>query len=184
MMFEVKKNLIPGCFELVPRKIKDERGHFVKIFHCDAFKKLGLNTDWREEYYSVSRKGVLRGLHFQLPPHDHEKLVYCVSGEVFDVIVDLRMGSPMYGRHALFQLDAVNAGMIYIPKGCAHGFYCLSDTATVMYKVSSVYSPQSDTGIRWDSLDIPWPDNNPVLSSRDAGFKPFDDFTSPFVWNR
>ena len=184
MMFDVINSPVPGCFGLAPRKMEDDRGCFVKTFHREAFEELGLNTDWREEYYSVSRKGVLRGLHFQLPPHDHEKLVYCTSGEVLDVVVDLRAGSPMYGRHTLFQLNAAKANMIYIPRGCAHGFYTVSDMAAMMYKVSSVYAPESDTGVLWDSLDIPWPDRKPVLSARDAGFKPFGDFISPFVWSR
>ncbi len=180
----VQETEIPGCFEIIPTIIRDDRGCFIKTFHQGLFEQLGLETAWREEYYSTSRKGVLRGLHFQLPPHDHEKLVYCTSGAVIDVVIDLRIGSPMYGRHALFQLDAASASMIYIPKGCAHGFYVLSDTAIMMYKVSSIYAPESDAGILWNSLDIPWPDHAPLLSARDAGFNSFNDFVSPFKWSR
>mgnify|MGYP001497880593 FL=1 len=139
MTFEVRNTPIPGCVELLPRKLYDERGYFVKTYHRNFFRALGLNTDWREEYFSVSRRGVLRGLHFQLPPHDHEKLVYCTSGEVFDVVVDLRTSSPTYGRHALFQLSDSTAAMVYIPKGCAHGFYAVSDTATMMYKIGRAH---------------------------------------------
>ena len=179
----VQETEIPGCFEIIPNILKDGRGCFIKTFHQQLFEQHGLETDWREEYYSTSRKGVLRGLHFQLPPHDHEKLVYCTSGAVIDVVIDLRTGSPMYGRHALFQLDATAARIIYIPKGCAHGFYVVSDTAIMMYKVSSIYAPESDAGILWNSLDIPWPDHAPVLSVRDAGFPSFDDFESPFKWS-
>lgn len=180
MMFKKIETSIPGCFELIPRKIEDDRGWFVKTFHHNVYENLGFETDWREEYYSVSHKGVLRGLHFQLPPHDHEKLVYCTFGEVIDAVVDLRVGSPMYGQHVLFQLNAAKANMIYISKGCAHGFYTVSDTATMMYKVSSIYAPDADIGVLWNSLDIRWPDQSPVVSVRDAGFKAFNDFISPF----
>ena len=184
MILEKRETAIPGCFELVPRKTEDERGCFVKTFHRNDFESLGLETEWREEYYSVSRKGVLRGLHFQLPPHDHVKLVYCTSGEVLDAVVDLRVGSPMYGRHVLFQLNAPQANMIYIPRGCAHGFYTVSDTATMMYKVSTVYAPEADGGVLWNSLGIPWPDRNPVISKRDTEFAPFAEFKSLFQFQK
>lgn len=184
MHFERLETYIPGCFELTPRKINDERGCFVKTYHFDAFKEHGLDTDWREEYYSVSHKGVLRGLHYQSPPHDHAKLVYCTSGEVLDVVVDLRVGSPMFGKFTIFQLTACKANMIYIPRGCAHGFYTISDSATMMYKVTSVYAPSNDTGIHWNSVGISWPDTKPIVSLRDNSLIFFSDFISPFAWGR
>lgn len=183
MILEKLETTVPGCFELIPRKMEDARGCFVKTFHRDTFQEYGMETEWREEYFSISHRGVLRGLHFQLPPHDHAKLVYCMSGEMLDAVVDLRVGSPMYGRHILFRLSAADTKMIYIPKGCAHGFYTLSESATMMYKVGTVYAPEADTGILWDSVDIPWPDNDPLISVRDSGFRPFAEFVSPFVWS-
>lgn len=179
-MFEITQTDIPNCFKVASRRMEDARGWFVKTYHAPTFKELGLQTDWNEEYYSVSRKGVLRGLHFQLPPHDHEKIVYCASGEVLDVVVDLRVGSPMYGRHEVFNLSSDKATMIYIPKGCAHGFYTKSDSAIMMYKVSSVYAPDSDAGILWSSLDIAWPSKHLIISDRDKAFAPFNAFVSPF----
>lgn len=179
-MFDKLDTNIPGCFELIPRKMADERGCFVKTFHRNAFEEICLGIDWREEYYSVSNKGVLRGLHFQLPPHDHEKLVYCTSGEVLDAVVDLRVGSPMYGQHVMFKLNAAKANMIYIPKGCAHGFYTVSDSATMMYKVSSVYAPEADAGVLWSSAGILWPNIEPIISDRDKSFMPLNVFKSPF----
>lgn len=182
-MIGMKESGIYGCIELQPKVIRDERGVFVKTFHKDHFAEMGLQTMWAEEYYSISRKGVLRGLHFQLPPHDHEKLVYCVAGEVMDVVVDLRNGSPTYGQYARFALDSETAKMVYIPRGLAHGFYTLSDSAMMMYKVSSVYAPDHDAGIFWNSVDVPWPDTHPILSQRDREFPPFSSFVSPFLFN-
>jgi dTDP-4-dehydrorhamnose 3,5-epimerase len=181
MIFTRTDLAVDGCYELVPRKMEDDRGLFVKTFHRDAFAEQGLETEWQEEYYSVSRKGVLRGLHFQLPPHDHVKLVYCPSGTVLDAVLDLRIGSPTYGCHAMVELSARKANMVYIPKGVAHGFYTLSDEAIMIYNVSSVYAPHADVGLLWNSAEIPWPDREPLLSPRDRAFPRFSDFTSnPF----
>lgn len=176
MPFEKRETAIPGCFELIPRVHSDERGLFVKTFHDEEFRALGLETDFREEYYSVSKKGVLRGLHFQKPPHDHAKVAYCARGRVFDAVLDLRRDSPSFGRYFCSELGAEKANMIYIPKGCAHGFYALSDAAALFYKVTSVYSPGSDSGILWNSAGIPWPGRNPLLSDRDANFETLDQY--------
>ena len=178
---QIRETGIPGCFEITPHLFTDERGSFVKTFHQDLFQQHGLETEWREEYYSVSRKGVLRGLHFQVPPHDHAKLVYCTAGMVLDAVLDLRVGSPAYQRHELFELNAETAHMLYLPKGVAHGFYTLSDSATMMYKVSTVYAPACDTGILWNSAGIPWPDSHPVVSQRDGNLPELSDFSdNPF----
>jgi dTDP-4-dehydrorhamnose 3,5-epimerase len=179
-MMEFIPSRIPGCFEIQPVVFKDERGLFVKTFHEQVFAQHGLETHFAETYYSRSYKGVLRGLHFQVPPYDHAKLVYCIAGRVKDVVVDLRVGSPTYGEFASFLLSAETANMVYVPRGLAHGFYTLSDSAIMMYKVTSVYSPQHDTGIRWDSVGIDWPNDNPIISERDRQFVPLADFQSPF----
>ena len=139
-----------------------------------------LRTDWAEEYYSVSVKGVLRGFHFQLPPHDHDKLVYCPSGQVLDVVLDLRTGSPSFGKHCIFDLNGDMANVLYIPKGCAHGFFTRSDQALMMYKVTSVYAPDADAGILWSSAGVTWPDVTPQISARDASFPALSQFCSPF----
>jgi len=174
--------VIPGCFEVHPRVMADLRGRFVKTFHCKVFQQFGLSTDFMEEYYSVSCRHVLRGLHFQIPPFDQCKLVYCVEGEVLDAIVDLRKGSPTFGQHALFQLKASQANMLFMASGIAHGFYVTSSQAIMMYKVTTVYSANHDLGILWNSANIPWPDVAPVLSSRDQQFPSFTEFHSPFVF--
>jgi dTDP-4-dehydrorhamnose 3,5-epimerase len=179
---EIKETKIPGCYEIYPKVLKDERGFFIKTFHQEIFKKYHLETNFAEEYYSFSHRNVFRGLHFQLPPHDHIKMVYCVEGEVMDVVVDLRKGSPTYGDFATFKLSAEAANIIYIPAGLAHGFYVTSESALMMYKVSTVYAPEQDTGILWSSINIPWIKNNPIVSQRDQSFIPLSKFDSPFSY--
>ena len=181
-MFELKHTGISGCFQIQPNILSDVRGRFIKIFHKNTFIKLGLNTDFVEEYYSNSHLGVLRGLHFQNPPVEHIKLVYCVQGEVFDVLLDLRVGSPTYGKTAKVTLNADLGNYLYIPKGLAHGFCVTSDKATLVYKVSTVYSPKHDSGILWNSVNIDWPTKSPLLSSRDLSFPSLKEFVSPFVY--
>ncbi len=173
---------IHGCFEIQPDIHRDNRGTFIKTFHESAFKESGLTTSFAEEYHSLSKKGVLRGLHFQIPPHDHIKVIYAASGKIFDAIVDLRVGSPTYGEHAIFELSDENASLLYLPSGIAHGFYVLSDYALVMYKVTTTYAPEHDTGILWNSVGIPWPDTSPIMSERDKTFPSLDEFDNPFFF--
>ena len=178
----MKKNetTIVGCFELQPKVFKDERGRLVKTFHKPSFLGLNLETDFTEEYYSVSKKDVLRGLHFQLPPHDHIKCVTCISGKIFDVVVDLRKDSPTYKQYFNIELDAEKGNMLYIPKGLAHGFYVLSETAIFLNRTTTVYEPSCDIGIKWNSCGIKWPIENPILSKKDQQMIALGEFKSPF----
>ena len=178
---ELKETNIPDCYELFPRIFKDGRGKLIKTFHQDTFINLGLAVNFTEEYYSVSAKGVLRGLHFQNPPHEHVKCVTCLSGRLFDVVVDLRNSSPTYGEYFVTELSSEKGNMVYIPAGCAHGFYALTDQAIFLNKTTSVFSAQSDAGIRWDSCGIPWPDMTPILSEKDIKMPGLLDFNSPFI---
>lgn len=171
---------ISGCFEVLNEQKTDERGYFQKIYHENCFSELNLETSYKEIYYSQSNKDVLRGLHFQTPPNDHVKVVHCVVGKIFDVVVDLRQASPTYGEAITFDLSADDGRSIYIPKGLAHGFYVKSESAIVIYKVSSVYSPENDTGILWSSINVDWPSTNPIISSRDKCFDSITKFVSPF----
>jgi dTDP-4-dehydrorhamnose 3,5-epimerase len=179
-MFELNATQLPGCFELQPKAIGDKRGRFVKVFHSQVFAAHGLETNFAEEYYSVSNKNVIRGMHFQLPPFDHVKLAYCAQGSVMDVVIDLRVGSPTYGKSAVVELSAAKANSIYIPKGMAHGFCALCEQTIMVYKVSTVYAPEQDTGILWNSLGVTWPTTQAILSTRDQTFEPLDQFVSPF----
>lgn len=176
----ITETSLPGCYEIQPNIFKDQRGRFIKVFHQEIFADFGLVSHFAEDYYSVSHRRVLRGLHFQVPPYDHAKLVFCLDGQILDAVVDLRVGSPLYGRCATFELSGSKANMLYISPGLAHGFYVVTDKATVMYKVTTVYSPEHDTGIIWNSAGIPWPDSQPIISSRDGGFVTLAEFQSPF----
>ncbi|MCP4292703.1 MAG: dTDP-4-dehydrorhamnose 3,5-epimerase [bacterium] len=179
---EIRPTSLPGCLEILVPAFKDNRGSFVKTFNQDFFTEHGLTTNWQEEYYSFSNKDVLRGLHFQTPPFDHEKIVHCAAGRAFDVVVDLRTGSPTYGQYLTLTLDSRKANMLYIPRGMAHGFMALEEHTLMMYKVASVHAPDNDKGILWDSCGIPWPDREPIISERDLQWPTLEDYLSPFVF--
>ncbi|WP_096700254.1 dTDP-4-dehydrorhamnose 3,5-epimerase [Magnetospirillum sp. 15-1] len=180
-MFDIRETGLPGCLEIKPVIRKDERGFFIKTFHAEKFSELGLSTEIREQYYSSSKLGVIRGLHFQIPPHDHDKLVYCLRGSVLDAVVDLRRSSPTFGRHVTLQLDAEAGNMLYIPKGFAHGFCATSEDSIMVYNVTSVYAPDHDMGILWNSAGVNWQNAAPIVSDRDAALPPMADFNSPFA---
>ncbi|HEX7569500.1 MAG TPA: dTDP-4-dehydrorhamnose 3,5-epimerase [Verrucomicrobiae bacterium] len=171
---------LPGLQIILPRIFQDARGSFVKTFQADQFRELGLNFEPREEFFSTSAKGVLRGMHFQLPPAATAKLVYCIAGNVLDVVLDLRKNSPTFGRSYAHELNAANREMFFIPIGFAHGFLALADNATMVYQTSTVHSPAHDTGVHWDSFGFDWPVKNPILSERDKKFSTLLDFQSPF----
>lgn len=179
---ELTETTLPGCYLVKCDVMEDERGRFVKTYHDARFAELGLRTDWREEYYSVSARGVLRGMHFQVPPADHVKLVHCVAGETLDVILDLRLGSPTYGRCVSLRLSAEEGPSVYVPSGVAHGFLALEDESIMQYKVTSVYSARQDSGILWNSFAFDWPIRDPVVSHRDARHPRLKDFQSPFLY--
>lgn len=176
---EMIKELLPGCFLLQPKTLEDQRGCFVKTYHEGLYAELGVNLEIREEFFSISHMNVLRGMHFQLPPHEHDKLVYCTRGRVRDVLLDLRKGES-YGRVISAQLSGENGHLIFIPKGIAHGFVALADNTLMLYKTSTVHMPESDCGIRWDSFGFDWGINKPIMSARDQIHTPFGDFVSPF----
>lgn len=183
MDLDARPTGIPGCLELRPREISDHRGAFIKTFRGDRFRALRLPTDWAEQYYSESKPGVLRGLHLQLPPFDHGKLVHCMRGHVVDVVVDLRKGSPAEGQAARVELSAETRNMLYVPNGLAHGFCTTDVPATVLYCATTVHAPDFEAGIRWDSLEVAWPLSAPTLSARDARLPPLSAFESPFVFD-
>ena len=179
-MFDIVETIIPGCRQLLPAVRGDARGRFVKVFHEEAFAAAGLATDFAEQYSSRSRRGVLRGLHFQEPPYDHDKLVYCVAGRVLDVAVDLRLGSPAYGRHAMLELSAEAGNIVFVPRGLAHGVLALSEDAIIVNNTTTVYAPEAEAGIAWNSAGIDWPESSPILSPKDAELPQLRDYDSPF----
>jgi dTDP-4-dehydrorhamnose 3,5-epimerase len=165
---EFEETRIPGCYLIHPWRRSDERGLFVKTFHAEVFQERGLQTDFREDYFSVSRKGVLRGMHFQRPPYHHAKLVYCAKGCILDAIVDLRSDQGGFGKHQTFELSDQNSCILYLSPGIAHGFYALSDEAITVYSVTVEYNPDADSGVRWNSCGIDWPTDSPIVSARDS----------------
>jgi len=170
---------IEGVILIRADVFSDERGTFTKCVEASEFRKQGLMLDFVEEYYSFSNAGVLRGMHFQFPPLDHDKFVYCASGRVLDVVLDLRQKSLSYKKYFSVELSAENGLALYIPKGCAHGFLALDDSIMI-YKVGTPYSPEHDSGIRWNSFGFEWPVRVPVISKRDSVHLVLDEFRSPF----
>ncbi len=158
----------------------DSRGSFTKIINEDDFLKNGMVCDFKESYYSMSNKDVVRGMHFQIPPYDHEKLVNVIKGCVVDVLLDLRKDSKTYGRCSSVMLKDSEHLSLYIPKGFAHGFKCLEDNTIMLYNVTSVYNRECDCGVLWSSIPYDWNIENPILADRDKGFVRLEDFKSPF----
>ena len=171
---------LAGCFVVQFPAYHDSRGYFVKAIQKSAFEAQGLEADFAEVFYTTSYKDVLRGMHFQVPPADHAKLVYCTSGSIYDVALDLRIGSPSFGQHEVYELSDRFNNAVYLPRGIAHGFYVREAPSVVVYHVTSEHDPAHDQGILWNSFGAPWPMADPILSDRDAGFPALTDFQSPF----
>lgn len=165
---------ISGVVLIEPEVFRDARGHFLETYRRDVFEKNGLAADFVQDNVSVSKKGVLRGLHYQVAPKAQAKLVRVCRGEVFDVAVDLRPGSPTYGKSVSQVLSAQNGRMLFVPAGFAHGYLTLSDEAEFLYKVTELYSPAHERGLKWDdpALGIPWPKMAApyLLSDKDKKF--------------
>ena len=173
MSFTITPQGIKDVLLIAPRVFADQRGFFLESFRADELENLGLPS-FVQENHSRSTCGVLRGLHYQLEPVPLGKLVRCGRGAIFDVAVDIREGSPTYGKWAGATLDDKNHAMLFVPAGFAHGFLTLSETADVFYKQSDYYAPQAERGIAWNDPDIGivWPTPNaaetPILSQKDA----------------
>jgi len=180
-LFEFIPTTIDGCYEIRPRVMSDHRGTFSKLFHSNTFiEKIGVDLRIHEVLFSSSNKGVLRGLHFQASPKSTAKLVACLSGDIFDAVVDLRPKSPTYLKTFSTRLSGDKDTMIYIPEGLAHGFYAYEDNSTILYMTSGVFSPEHDSGIHWNSAGIEWPDPNPIISDRDQNLVRLEGFDNPF----
>ncbi len=168
MAFIFKPLEIPEVVLIAPKVYEDERGYFLETYKASEFEAQGLPGTFVQDNHSYSRPGVLRGLHYQLPPKEQGKLVRCIRGRVWDVAVDIRRGSPWFGKWVAVELSEQNKYLLWVPPGFAHGFVALEESE-VLYKVTQEYAPEYDRGIRWDDpqLAIPWPVSNPLLSPRD-----------------
>jgi dTDP-4-dehydrorhamnose 3,5-epimerase len=174
---------IEGAFLVHANRKEDRRGWLWKTFQDEAFERMGLNFICRETFYSASFTNVLRGLHFQGPQPGAAKLITCIKGSILDVILDIRASSKTYGKTLALNLDEKNSISIYVPKGCAHGFYVIKGPALLSYQTDFPYDQSVDCGIRWDSIPFSWPILNgrtPILSGRDRSLPAWDNFETPF----
>lgn len=174
----LENTALNGVFVISNFNAEDNRGSFVKTFNKNSFQKENLNLEIRESYYSVSQKNVIRGMHFQLPPHDHEKLVFVPKGTIIDVVLDLRTYSSTYKMFISLELSEENKKSIYIPKGLAHGFKSLVDDTITVYSVTTEYNVDSDQGIHYDSFGFDWELIDPIVSYRDMNFQSIESFST------
>ena len=176
------KTELEGVFIIENFYASDDRGSFTKTYHNEYFAQNGLCADFKESYFSISKKNVIRGMHFQLPPHDHEKLVYVAKGEVTDVILDLRKRSNTFGKSISIVLNDRNHRSVYIPKGLAHGFRSMVDNTIMIYNVSTIYNNEADSGVRFNSFNFNWELSEPIVSERDKSLLSFEEFnkSNPF----
>ncbi len=171
-----------------PKRFSDDRGWFSETYNSDKYAAIGVDSQFRQDNHSLSRSRlVLRGLHFQTPPRGQAKLVRCVRGRIWDVAVDIRDGSPTYGRWVAAELSPENGHQLYLPVGFAHGFLTLEPDTEVEYKVTDFYAPECDGGLIWNdpALGIAWPldGGQPVLSEKDARLLTLAEFRSPFPYD-
>ncbi len=171
---EVKETGIKGLIEVFPKIFKDDRGWFMESYKKSSFHEIGITVEFVQDNMSYSKKGIVRGLHFQKPPYAQGKLVKVISGKVLDVAVDIRPGSETFGQHFSVILDAERQNMLYIPEGFAHGFASLEDTV-FFYKCTNLYHHESDSGIVWNDpeLNIDWGIQNPEISLKDTKLQSF-----------
>ncbi len=179
-LFKLKNTRIEGCYEILNTPFVDSRGEFVKMYHSEEFRQLNICSAFEENYYSVSERNVLRGLHFQAPPYESVKLVTCLSGSIVDVVVDLRKSSKTYGEYLVIELNDENRKSLYVPGGLAHGFLATSERAIFLSHNSKKYNHDAEGGIRWDSIGYAWKDISPKLSDKDRSLPLLRDFDTPF----
>jgi dTDP-4-dehydrorhamnose 3,5-epimerase len=183
----VENTAIPGVLIVTPKKFADERGFFSETFRASALVPYGVTNAWPQDNHSKSgKRGVVRGLHFQAPPRAQAKLLRVVRGSILDVAVDIRKGSPTYGKHVAVELSEANWKQLYVPIGMAHGFCTLTDRAEVLYKTSNEYAPETEGGLMWNdpALGIAWPmaAAEATVNARDSAWQPLSALQSPFEW--
>jgi len=171
---------IEGLLLLSNSIFVDQRGSFKKVLSKENFDVLSLESNFAELYYSINKKDVIRGMHFQMPPMDYIKMVYVISGKIIDVCLDLRHNSKTYCNYFSIMLSGNDSKYLYIPKGIAHGFAALEDNSIVSYAQTTGYSKNHDFGIRYDSFDFDWLIENPIVSERDRSFPQLSDFNTMF----
>ena len=181
---KVHSTRLMGLIKIEPKRFGDHRGFFAETYSRRAYESIGVDIEFVQDNHSISAAvGTVRGLHFQSPPHAQAKLVRCGRGAIFDVAVDIRRGSPTYGKWAGFMLSAENGTQLYIPAGFAHGFTTLAPDSEIVYKCSDYYAPEAEGALRWDdpTIGIDWPIlGDAILSDKDAKAPLLADLCSPF----
>ena len=185
---QIEETSLPGVKILTPRRFGDHRGFFSESYNRETFAAAGLHYVFVQDNHSLSAEaGTIRGLHFQAPPRAQDKLVRCGRGVLFDVAVDIRKGSPTYGRWVGVELSFQNGRQLLVPAGFAHGFCTLEPDTEIIYKCTDTYAPESEGAVLWNDpeIGIVWPlgDRAPVLSEKDARAAPLSDLDSPFTWD-
>lgn len=184
-MLDVQTTALSGVLIITPARHGDARGFFSESWNRARMQEAGIEIDFVQDNHSLSAKvGTVRGLHFQSPPHAQAKLVRCARGAMRDVVVDIRRGSPTYGRSLAIDLSFENGRQVLVPVGFLHGFVTRSPDTEIAYKCSDYYAPECDGAVRWDSCGIDWgiAPNDALLSAKDAAAPAFADFVSPFEW--
>jgi dTDP-4-dehydrorhamnose 3,5-epimerase len=181
---EIEKIFMDGPLVIKPRVFADSRGYFFESYSVKVFKDLGIDADFVQDNQSLSQKGTVRGLHFQANPYAQGKLVRVVQGAVLDVIVDIRKGSPTYGKHYAVELTAENKTMFWVPPGFAHGFSTLADQTIFLYKCTNLYNKASEGGLHWNDpeLNIDWRVEESIVSDKDQLLPTLQHFDSPFTY--
>jgi len=175
MLFTFQRLKIPEVILIKPKIFKDKRGFFMESYQYSKFADIGVKEHFKQDNHSKSKKGVLRGLHYQTKPKAQAKIVRCIRGKIFDVAVDIRKKSPTYGKWVGVILSEKNKKQLYIPSSFAHGFCVLSEQTEIIYKSSNEYSPKHERGIIWNdsTINIKWPIKKPIVSEKDSKFPPF-----------
>ena len=186
-MLKAESILDPSVMLITPQRHTDDRGFFVEMYSRESLAEVGIRDTFVQDNYSLSRqRGVIRGMHFQIDPHPTAKLVSVIKGAIWDVVLDLRHGSPTFGEHAGVELTPDDGTQIYVPVGFAHGFVTLEPDTEVFYKVTDHWSPEVDRGVAWDDVDlaIPWPipESEAILSDKDRAQPSFADLPTYFEW--
>ncbi|UWQ61086.1 dTDP-4-dehydrorhamnose 3,5-epimerase (plasmid) [Leisingera caerulea] len=181
---QIEETGLPGLKVLTPARFGDARGFFSESWNKRRLQEQGIDLEFVQDNHSLSvQAGTLRGLHFQAPPHAQDKLVRCGRGALFDVAVDIRKGSPAYGKWFGIELTAENGKQLLVPKGFLHGFLTRVAETEVIYKCTDYYAPDCDGAVAWDSCGINWDfEGTPLLSGKDAAAPALADFDSPFTW--
>ncbi len=184
---QIDESTLPGVWILTPRRFGDARGWFEETWSARALAEAGFTRPFVQDNHAMSgRRGVVRGLHFQAPPHAQDKLLRCARGAVLDVAVDIRRGSPAFGRSVAVELSEENGRQLLVPRGFAHGYLTLTDRADVLYKVTGAYAPETEGGLLWSdpALGIDWPvaPEAAVVNARDAAWPALPELQSPFTY--